>query len=109
MPDNEWNEPPPSPRDDATRTRIEHDIYLKAVNHPTRRRLLELVAKAPLAPETAALKLVEEGLLQNDGQLKYHLDMLVKARCIEIERDPQGNIKTLKITQAGQVVDYMEK
>ena len=109
MPDDKLDDLPPSPRDDATRTRLEHDAYLKAVNNPTRRRLLELVSNAPGTPDAVASQLVQEGLLQNEGALKYHLDVLVKAKCIVLEHDKKGNVITIKITQGGQVVDYMEK
>jgi DNA-binding transcriptional ArsR family regulator len=100
---------PPNPKDEGTRTRLEHDIYLKAVNNPVRRRLLEIVSKIPCTPKTVTEQLVQDGLLQGEGALKYHLDVLVKAKCVELESDPQGNIKAIKITQGGQVVDYMEK
>ena len=107
--DDKLDDLPPSPKDDATRTRLEHDVYLKAVNNPVRRRLLEIVSKAPCTPEAVADQLVQDGLLQGEGALKYHLDVLVKAKCIVLDRDPHGNIKAIKITQGGQVVDYMEK
>ncbi|MBN2152019.1 MAG: helix-turn-helix transcriptional regulator [Candidatus Lokiarchaeota archaeon] len=100
---------PPSPRDDATLTRLGHDTYLKAVNNPVRRRLLELVSKAPGTPEAVASQLVREGLLGDEGALKYHLDVLAKARCVDLDVDPRGNVMAIKITQGGQVVDYMEK
>nr|MDO8084519.1 helix-turn-helix domain-containing protein [Candidatus Sigynarchaeum springense] len=110
MPDDErFDDLPPIPRDDATRTRLEHDTYLKAVNNPTRRRLLELVTKAPSTPGAVASQLVQEGLLHNESQLKYHLDVLEKAKCIVVEIDTHTNAKAIKITQAGQVVEYMEK
>lgn len=107
--DNEPDDLPPSPTDEATRTRLDHDVYLKAVNNPTRRRMLELISKSPLAPGSLATQLIQEGLLQGENQLNYHLDMLVKAKCVELHRNTQGNIDTIKITQAGQVVDWMEK
>jgi hypothetical protein len=107
--DDKLDDLPPSPKDDGTRTRLEHEAYLKAVNNPVRRRLLEMVSKDPLPPDTLAALLVKEGLLRNEGTLNYHLDVLVKAKCIVLDRDPHGNIKAIKITQGGQVVDYMEK
>jgi hypothetical protein len=107
--DDELDDLPPSSKDEATTTRLDHDAYLKAVNNPTRRRLLEILSKAPSEPKAVAARLVQDGLLQGESALKYHLDVLVKAKCIEIDHDPHGNIKTIKITQGGQVVDYMEK
>ncbi len=100
---------PPSPNDDATRTHLEHEVYLKAVNNPVRRHLLEIISKTPLPPDALAELLVKEGLLRNKGTLNYHLDVLVKAKCVVLDRDPHGNVKAIKITQGGQVVDYMEK
>ncbi len=107
--DNGLDDLPHSPKDDATRTRLEHDVYLKAVNNPVRRRLLEIVSKNPCSTVAVTKQLVGDGLLQDEGALKYHLDVLVKAKCITLERDQHGNIKAIKITQAGQVVDWMEK
>jgi DNA-binding transcriptional ArsR family regulator len=107
--DNGLDDLPTSQKDDATRTRLEHEAYLKAVNNPVRRRLLEMVSKDPLSPDAVAEQLVREGLLRNKETLNYHLDVLVKAKCVILDRDPQGNIKAIKITQGGQVVDYMEK
>jgi DNA-binding transcriptional ArsR family regulator len=107
--DNGLDDLPPSPKDDATRTRLDHEVYLKAVNNPVRRRLLEIISKAPLSSDALAEQLVQEGLLRNKGTLNYHLDVLGKAKCVVLDRDPKGNIKAIKITQGGQVVDYMEK
>ncbi|NMC06092.1 MAG: hypothetical protein GYA24_12825 [Candidatus Lokiarchaeota archaeon] len=99
---------PPSPRDEATRTRLDHDAYLKAVNNPTRRRLLEIVSKNELGKDVAAQQLVQEGLLHEPGQLQYHLDVLLKAKCIELVPGQAGQV-LIRITQGGRVVEYMEK
>lgn len=81
---------PPVADDDATRTRLYHDILLKAVNNPARRHALELLfkqGKEGMPVASIAASLVGEGLLQDETAFKYHLDYLLKARCITVRGD----------------------
>jgi len=79
------------------------------VNHPVRRRILELLSKTPHGVESMLDQLKKEGLITDDQALKYHLDFLLKASCIELTRDASGKIVKARITREGQVVDYLEK
>ena len=98
---------PPAKRTPLDEVRMAHDIYLKAVNNPVRRRILELVLNGPVSKESLVNALVAEKLLKEPSSLNYHLDFLLKARCI-ITRDEKGET-LVEITQEGKVVDYLEK
>ncbi|MFX0098864.1 MAG: ArsR family transcriptional regulator [Candidatus Hodarchaeota archaeon] len=101
--DDDDDDLPEFKRTPLDEVRMAHDIYLKAVNNPVRRRILEILSENPREKENLAGILIEEKLLKEIASLKYHLDYLLKARCIEIKKE------VISITQEGKVVDYMEK
>ncbi len=88
-------------------TKYLHGLYLKAVNHPVRRQILEIVNKSKKISKKALLKeLIEKNLIQEENQLIYNVDYLIKAFCINsIE---QGNEIFYEITQSGKVIEYFE-
>ena len=88
-------------------TKYLHGLYLKAVNHPVRRQILEIVNKTNKISKKALLKeLIEKNLIQDENQLIYNIDYLIKAFCINsIE---QGNEIFYEITQSGKVIEYFE-
>ncbi len=87
-------------------TKYLHSLYLKAVNHPTRREILNIVNKAKKISKKELLKaLLDKNLINDESSLNYNMDYLVKAFCVkEIEED---NIIYFEITQSGQVVEYL--
>lgn len=87
--------------------RMAHANYLKAVNHPTRRRILEILYKEPVSKETLVQALIKEKMLSEPRAINFHLDLLLKANCIKISCE--GEKKILEITQEGKVVDYLGK
>ncbi|MHA1535098.1 MAG: hypothetical protein ACTSP8_10270 [Promethearchaeota archaeon] len=66
-----------------------HDLYLKAVNHPVRREILEIVIK-------------------DENQLIYNIDYLLKAFCINSIKEGDDGEIFYEITQSGKVVEYFE-
>jgi hypothetical protein len=84
-----------------------HGLYLKAVNHPVRRQILEIVNKTNKISKKALLKeLIEKNLIQDENQLSYNIDYLIKAFCINsIE---ENNEIFYEITQSGKVIEYLE-
>ena len=90
-------------------TKYLHGLYLKAVNHPVRRQILEIVNKSKKISKKALLKeLIEKNLIQEENQLIYNVDYLIKAFCINsIEDDSSGEI-FYEITQSGKVIEYLE-
>nr|MDO8116024.1 hypothetical protein [Candidatus Sigynarchaeota archaeon] len=88
--------------DEGARVRLEHDIYLKAVNNPARRRILELVVKDPLSKEEIGTRLVVEGIIRDPKDVNYHVDILTKAKCVIVDKN------LIKVTQGGKVIDYFK-
>ena len=100
---------PPAKSDAISRVRKQHDVYLKAVHNPTRRRILELISNQTFKVEKICKILLEEEILRDDSSLDYHLNMLKNARCIELCIDKDSGEELIEITQEGKVVDYLEK
>lgn len=90
-------------------TKYLHDLYLKAVNHPVRRQILEIVNKNTKIARKELLKiLIEKKTIKEENQLIYNIDYLIKAFCINsIEDDKSGEI-FYEITQSGKVIEYLE-
>jgi hypothetical protein len=84
-----------------------HGLYLKAVNHPVRRQILEIVNKTKkISKKTLLKELIEKNLIQDENQLIYNVDYLLKAFCINsIE---EGNETFYEITQSGKVIEHLE-
>ena len=86
-----------------------HSLYLKAVNHPVRREILEIVNKAKKISKKELLKnLIEKNIIKEENQLIYNIDYLIKAFCINSIRDDDSNEIFYEITQSGKVVEYFE-
>ena len=90
-------------------TREFHALYLKAVNHPIRRAILEILNQKPMTKDEIFELLKKQDILNEKDMLKYHLDFLEKGYCIEKISDQQTNKTLYKITQEGTVVDYFDK
>ena len=90
-------------------TKYLHDLYLKAVNHPVRRQILEIVNKNTKIARKELLKiLIDKKTIKEENQLIYNIDYLIKAFCINsIEDDTSGEI-FYEITQSGKVIEYLE-
>ncbi len=93
----------------ADETREFHALYLKAVNHPIRHAILEIVNQKPMIMDEIFELLKKQDLLNEKDILKYHLDFLEKGHCIEKISDQQTKKILYKITQEGTVVDYLDK
>jgi hypothetical protein len=86
-----------------------HDLYLKAVNHPVRREILEIVNKAKKIAKTELLKvLIEKKIIKEENQLTYNIDYLTKAFCINSIEDDESDEIFYEITQSGKVIEYLE-
>jgi len=88
-------------------TKYLHSLYLKAVNHPIRREILNIISKAKkISKEKLLDALIDKNLINDEPSLNYNMDYLAKAFCVKIiEND---NKVYYEITQSGQVVDYLE-
>ena len=90
-------------------TRVLHDVYLKAVNQPTRRRMLEIVNAGPIEEDALVARMKAEKLVADEKTFKFHLDYLLKANCLLRAADPATKKIILSITQEGRVIEYMDK
>ena len=86
-----------------------HDLYLKAVNHPVRRVILEIVNKTEKISKKELLKaLIEKKIIKEENQLIYNIDYLIKAFCINSIEDDESDEIFYEITQSGKVIEYLE-
>ena len=90
-------------------TKYLHSLYLKAVNHPVRREILEIVNKAKKISKKELLKkLIEKNMIKEENQLIYNIDYLIKAFCINSIKDDDSEEIFYEITQSGKVIEYLE-
>ena len=84
-----------------------HDLYLKAVNHPIRREILDIVNDSQIIAKKELLKkLLDEKIISDGSMFKYNIDFLIRAFCLnQIEKD---DVIYYEITQSGKVVDYLK-
>ncbi|MFX1496122.1 MAG: hypothetical protein ACFFBH_01210 [Promethearchaeota archaeon] len=83
-----------------------HTLYLKAVNHPIRKELLNIINNSKKISRNDLFDIVsEKKLLTEFSILDYHVDFLLKALCIE-KKFVDGEIQ-YSITQSGKVVEYL--
>ena len=89
-------------------TRYLHELYLKAVNHPTRREILTIVNDVKRISKRELLKrLTESNILDDETMFNYNMDFLIKAFCIKSVLDEESNEIYYEITQSGKVIDYL--
>ena len=82
-------------------TKQYHTRYLRAINSPLRRRILRALKKGA----TTAEELQSSTGLDSET-LKWHLSVLEHGFCIE--KDMEQGRQVYKLTQEGEVVDYMD-
>jgi len=83
-----------------------HSLYLRAVSHPLRREILNIVNKAKrISKEDLIAKLLASKTIEDEKIFHYNMDYLIKAFCIE-KIEIEGNI-FYEITQSGQVIEYL--
>jgi DNA-binding transcriptional ArsR family regulator len=88
-------------------TKYFHSLYLKAVNHPIRREILEIIHRSSRISESELFEqLKEKGLLDNPTTFRYNIDFLLKALCID--RTQENEVYWYQITQAGKVIEYLK-
>jgi hypothetical protein len=83
-----------------------HSLYLKAVNHPTRREILIIVNEMKKISKNNLLEILKsKNIVSDEALLDYNMDYLVKALCV-IKTVEEDEIY-FEITQSGQIVDYL--
>ncbi len=90
-------------------TRYLHDLYLKAVNHPIRREILEIVNKSKkILKKDLYNMLLENKTIVDENMFNYNMDFLIKAFCVKSGKDEVSGEIIYEITQSGKVVEYLE-
>ncbi len=90
-------------------TRYLHSLYLKAVNHPIRREILEIVNNLKQITKKELLKnLISKNIVQNESVFNYNMDFLIKAFCIKFIKDEKSKDIIYEITQSGKVIEYLK-
>jgi len=85
-----------------------HDLLMRAVNHPIRREILNIVNESKrISNPELFLKLKSENILDDKNVFNYNLDYLIKALCINVVKDEVSGQIFYEITQSGQVVDWI--
>jgi len=84
-----------------------HSLYLKAVNHPIRRAILDIVNEAKRISKNELLKtLFDKNVINDESIFNYNMDYLLKAFCVN--KVAEENEIFYEITQSGKVVDYLK-
>ncbi len=90
-------------------SRYLHGLYLKAVNHPIRREILEIVNKETRISRRILLEiLIDRDLVADEFVFNYNTDFLIKAFCIKTVEDEETKEIFYEITQSGKVIEYLE-
>jgi len=86
-----------------------HDLYLKAVNHPIRREILNIVNNYErISKSDLVKKLSEDNIVNDQFVFNYNMDYLIKAFCIQSIKVENTDEIYYEITQSGKVVNYLK-
>jgi len=90
-------------------TRYLHELYLKAVNHPIRREILNIINNTRRISKNKLLKkLIEDKTIDDEHKFNYNMDYLIKAFCINSINNEDTNETFYEITQSGKVIEYLK-
>ena len=86
-----------------------HSLYLKAVNHPIRRQILEILNNKTRTSKPDLVEiLIENETINEESVFKYNMDFLIKAFCVKEVKDESKSEVFYEITQGGKVIDYLK-
>ncbi len=90
-------------------TRYLHELYLKAVSHPIRREILNIINNVKRISKNKLLKkLIEDKTIDDESMFNYNMDYLIKAFCINSIKNEDTNEIFYEITQSGKVIEYLK-
>lgn len=82
---------------------VDHGTYLKAVNHPVRKVMLEIINNSKKISKTDLLNKLQEANVKND-MFDYNMNFLLQTDCVK-KIDLGNNIIEFEILPAGKVVE----
>jgi len=82
---------------------VDHGTYLKAVNHPVRKAMLQIINDSNKISKTELInKLLESNVIAKEDMFDYHINFLLQTECVKkLDLD---NIE-YEILQAGKVIE----
>ena len=84
---------------------VDHGTYLKAVNHPVRKAMLQFINDSNKISKTELLnKLIESNVIAKDDMFDYHMNFLLQTECVK-KLDLENNNVEYEILQAGKVIE----
>jgi phosphoglycolate phosphatase-like HAD superfamily hydrolase/DNA-binding transcriptional ArsR family regulator len=99
---------PPAPKKDPKaigesieESRRNHALYLRAINNPSRRKILKALKNGYTTIED-----LKSNTQLDTNTLNWHLSILEQGFCLERE-EREGSV-VFKLTQEGSVIDYLE-
>ncbi|MHA1660266.1 MAG: hypothetical protein ACTSUT_14235 [Promethearchaeota archaeon] len=89
---------------------VPHSVLLKAVNHPVRRTILELInsKEEGITKQELMNQLLENDVIPDDKAFNYNISFLLQADCVREEAGATSRETRYFITQSGKVVEYYE-
>ncbi|MFX1275812.1 MAG: hypothetical protein ACFFBP_04310 [Promethearchaeota archaeon] len=88
-------------------TKYLHDLYLKAVNHPVRKEMLKIINnEMKISKKDLVNNLLEKQIINDESAFNYNIEYLIKALCVN--KIEENNEIYYKITQMGQIIDYLK-
>jgi DNA-binding transcriptional ArsR family regulator len=79
--------------------KLSHELYLRAVNNPLRRKILDALTEG-----NATVEELEAKTNLDEITLRWHLNVLESGLCVENKQDKV----IYKLTQFGKVVKYLK-
>jgi len=84
-----------------------HGLLMRTVIHPIRREILKIVNESKrISKSNLFSRLKEDKIVDDENVFNYNLDYLIKALCINVLTDDNGQIH-YEITQSGKVIDWI--
>jgi hypothetical protein len=82
---------------------VDHGTYLKAVNHPVRKAMLEIINESNKISKTELINKLKE-VNVNVDMFDYNMNFLLQTDCVKKIDGDNGNLE-FEILPAGKVVE----
>jgi hypothetical protein len=84
---------------------VDHGTYLKAVNHPVRKAMLQIIDESKRISKTELLnKLKENKVITKDDMFDYNMNFLLQTDCVK-KVNLENNIIEYELLPAGKVIE----
>jgi len=84
---------------------VDHGTYLKAVNHPVRKAMLQIINDSTKISKTELLnKLKENNVLAKEDMFDYNMNYLLQTECVK-KLNLENDTIEYEILPAGKVIE----